>query len=143
VIRAVLDTNSLVSAVLIEHGVARRILRAAYEREFACVSSTPLVTEVVRTFSRPRIQRNYRVSPDEVEQLRRFLESDLVSVPITMQVSGVATHPEDDLVIATAVATGADYLVTYDRQLLKLENYGGVRIVTPYQFLQVLQAETE
>ena len=104
------------------------------------VSSTPIVTEVLRSFGRPRIRRKYRVEPGDIERLRRFLRSELVSVTITAQVSGIATHPEDDLVLATALSARAGYLVTYDRQLLKLGSYRGVQIVTPYQFLQILQA---
>jgi putative PIN family toxin of toxin-antitoxin system len=141
VILAVLDTNLLVSAILIEHGIARRILRGAYEREFACFCSVPIVSEAMRCFARPRIQQRYRVAPREITRLRRFLESSLVLVPITMQVSGVATHPEDDLVLATALSAHADYIVTYDRQLLRLGSHQGVRVVTPYQFLQILETQ--
>ena len=55
--------------------------------------------------------------------------------------SGVATHPEDDLVLATAVSAQADYLVTRDRQLLKLGSYQGVAIVSPTEFLDELQKD--
>ena len=66
----------------------------------------------------------------------------MVSVPVTAQVQGVATHPEDDLILATAISGNADYLVTGDRQLLALGSYGGVRIVTPRDFLAILDAES-
>ena len=52
--------------------------------------------------------------------------------------SGVATHPEDDLILSTAIVSKADYLVTSDRQLLALGEYEGVRIITPRDFLTVL-----
>ncbi len=57
---------------------------------------------------------------------------------MTISVQGVATHPEDDLILATAVSGGAQYLVTGDRQLLKLGNYQGVQIVTARDFLDRL-----
>lgn len=62
-------------------------------------------------------------------------------VPITVVVSGVATHPEDDLVLATAVSGQVDYLVTLDRQLLSLGEYQGVRIVSTREFLAALPPE--
>jgi uncharacterized protein len=51
----------------------------------------------------------------------------------------VAGDPDDDPVIATAVAARADYLVTGDRRhLLPLGAYAGTRIVTPRQFFDIL-----
>ena len=96
-ISAVLDANTLVSAILVELGISRQILRAAYERRFICLCSAAIVAEVLRAFNRPRVRRRYTIDPNEVEELRRFLESELVAVAITVNVHGVATHPEDDL----------------------------------------------
>lgn len=59
--------------------------------------------------------------------------------PLTATVNGVATHPEDDLVLAAAVSARADYLVTSDTKLLRLESYEGVQIVSPATFLDVLE----
>jgi putative PIN family toxin of toxin-antitoxin system len=140
-ITAVLDANALVSALLVAQGVPAAILRAAYERRFVCISSAPIVTEVFRTLTRPRVQRRFQIQPADVERLRRFLESDLVLVAITAQVHGAATHPEDDLVLAPAVSARSDYLVTGDRQLQNLGTYQGVSILSPRQFLEVLQRE--
>ena len=56
-------------------------------------------------------------------------------------VRGVATHPEDDYILATAVSGSADYLVTADAQLLKLGVFQDVQIVTPAAFLNILDAE--
>ena len=56
----------------------------------------------------------------------------------------MATHPQDDLVLAAAVSAGADYLVTGDRKLLSLGRYLGVTIVSPRTFLTLLeQGETD
>ena len=51
----------------------------------------------------------------------------------------IATHPEDDLVLATAVSAQADYLVTGDRQLLALGTYQGVRNVRAREFIDTLE----
>jgi len=62
-------------------------------------------------------------------------------VPITVEVRGVATHPEDDLVIATAVNAGADYLVTGDKELLAVGAYQSVTIRNPRAFLELLTGD--
>jgi predicted nucleic acid-binding protein len=58
-------------------------------------------------------------------------------------VRGVATHWQDDRVIATALAGSADYLVTGDKELLRLKSYRTVRIVSPLEFLEILRVEDD
>jgi len=55
--------------------------------------------------------------------------------PLTVEVTGVATHPEDDLILATAVAGEASYLVTGDRKLRAVGAFQGVTILSPREFL--------
>lgn len=57
---------------------------------------------------------------------------------ITVQVTGIATHAHDDLVLATAISAGAEYLVTGDRGLRDVGEYQGVAILTPREFLDRL-----
>jgi predicted nucleic acid-binding protein len=49
---------------------------------------------------------------------------------------------DDDLVLATAVAAGAELIVTGDDDLLVLKEYEGVAIVSPRQFLERLDADS-
>jgi predicted nucleic acid-binding protein len=58
-----------------------------------------------------------------------------VRTSIRHEVHGVATHSEDDLILATAVSAEADYLVMGDRKLQDLVTYEGVTIASPRQFL--------
>ena len=52
----------------------------------------------------------------------------------------VTNDPKDDPIIATAVAAKADYLVTGDRaHLLPLQQYEGVQILSPKEFLDILR----
>ncbi len=137
-IRAVLDANVLVSAILVPAGIPARILLAAFAGVFSCLASEAIVGEVLTTVGRDRVRRRYRVDPSRLSQVRNFLESRPVLVPITVAVRGVATHPEDDLILATAISAQADYLVTGDRQLLALGQFNGVQIVTPRDFATIL-----
>ena len=53
---------------------------------------------------------------------------------------GVCRDPNDDMVLACALAAVAEYLVTRDKDLLVLRQYAGIAIVTPEAFLAVLRA---
>ena len=52
----------------------------------------------------------------------------------------VPDDPDDDMVVATALAAEAEYLVTGDRHLLSLGSYQGVSMLKPARFLEVLDA---
>ena len=53
-------------------------------------------------------------------------------------VHGIATAPEDDLILATAVSGKATYLVTGDRQLQKVGEYRGIEVLRAREFLSQL-----
>lgn len=142
-ISAVLDTNTFISAMLFPSGVPGRILTLARNRRFTLVTATPILTETMRVLTYPHIQQKYRISQHEIERLRRFFQRRAVITKITADATGVATHPEDDLILATADSAGADYLVTGDRQLQRIGTYKGVRIVNPRHFLDVLESSQD
>jgi putative PIN family toxin of toxin-antitoxin system len=61
--------------------------------------------------------------------------------PQIEDVSGSAAHPHDDPILSTAVSGTADFLVTGDRELLALGEFMSISIVTPRQFLAVLDLQ--
>ena len=61
--------------------------------------------------------------------------------PITVDVTSVASHAEDDVVLATALSARAKYLVTGDKRLRERVAYRGTRLVSPRQFLADLESE--
>jgi uncharacterized protein len=143
VIRAVLDANVFASGVLRFDSSASppaEILRRWLARSFELVTSDHLITEIERTllthpYFAPRVTRATGV---EWVSLLRTLGTQ---TKMTEVVAGVASHPEDDLVLATAVSAQADHLVTGDRQLQRLERYRGVTIVNPRGFLMLLETQ--
>jgi uncharacterized protein len=141
VISAVLDTNTIVSAAIVPQGIPSQILQAGRSQQFLWITSTVIIDEVIRTLHRPRIQRKYQVSAADVDRMRELLERETIVSLLSVQVQGVATHPEDDQILATAVSVQADYLVTGDQQLQRLGSFQGVTIVTPRRFLEIISAE--
>src|SRR5947199_10734 len=95
-----------------------QLLNKVFRRETRVVAV--IIDEVTRTLRRPRIQRKYQIRGADVDRVRELLERETVISPISTQVQGVATHPEDDLILATAVSAQVDYLVTGDQQLQRL-----------------------
>lgn len=135
-IGAVLDTNVLASGFLGRDGTPDRILRRWDDGAFDLITSEAILHELERTLAgsyfRQRISEN-----DAAEALLRLRQSaTLVDTPALPEPT--ASHPEDDRILSTALSGGADYLVTGDAQLRRLNTFHGVVIVTPREFLDLL-----
>lgn len=72
----------------------------------------------------------------------RLLRQATGHVIPTAVVRSIAPHPEDDAVLAAAVSTHAEYLVTGDRDFLRVRHYQGTELITPRAFLVVLFGTT-
>ncbi len=127
--RVVLDANVLAPAFVNPAAAAGRLVVAWRNGDFELVVSEPILAELRRTYQDPYYAR--RVSPAEAEAAVTLVRTRATLVALTVPVIGVATHPEDDLVLSTVASGAADYLATRDRQLLQLGNFQGARILHP------------
>ncbi len=140
-VRAVLDTNVLVSGLVSEKGAPRRILDAWLEERFTLVSSLYLVEELLHVLSYPRIAK--RLSLDEGE-LAIIVAVLLAKAEVTLgrlRLPGTTRDPKGDAVVACAKEGEADYIISGDQDLLVLGEYEGILIVTPGQFVEMLSVE--
>jgi predicted nucleic acid-binding protein len=55
------------------------------------------------------------------------------------EVHVIARDPQDNTIVACALATHAHYIVTRDKDLLDLQSYQGIRILSPERFLTLLR----
>jgi putative PIN family toxin of toxin-antitoxin system len=144
VIRTVLDSNVIVSGFtgeLVPASAPGEPIRRWRRNEFHVIVSHHILGEVGRAFASPYHQR--RLTLPQVAGASRFLRAKAELTPITVSIAGIASHPEDDLVLAAAVSAKADCLVIGDVNLRKLDRFQGVNILSPREFLTLLeQAET-
>lgn len=137
-IRAVLDTNVLVSGLVGQKGPPRQILDAWLEGQYKLVLSLYLVDELAHVLSYPRIVEQVHLTPEELEAVLAALLSQAELAPGRLQLQGVTRDPKDDPVVACAVEGQADYIVSGDQDLLALGEYDGIQVVTPRRFVEML-----
>jgi uncharacterized protein len=131
------DANILVSSSIAPAGgTLSQIIDEWKNRAFEVVISEHIFHEVQRALDDHYFRQ--RLTSTEITEFLTLVRTRAAFVAISVTVDGVATHPEDDLVLATALSAQADYLVTGDRQLLRLGIYAGVRIVRPREFIDIL-----
>ena len=109
-IKAILDTNVLVSGMLSEQGPPRRVLDAWPEGHYALVTSLYLVDELIHVLSYPRIADRFRLAEQEITDILAALLSQAEITPGQLHLSGATRDPKDDAVVACAMEGGADYL---------------------------------
>ena len=141
-LKAVLDTNVLVSSLLVKAGVPAQVVDAWRQQQYILVTSPELIAEARATLDYPRLRRKYALSDEHVEGLINLLEHDALVVPGQAQVTGaVPGDPADEKVLACAVDAEADVIVSGDMHLLVLGDYRGIPILTARAFLQLLAEE--
>lgn len=139
--RVVLDTNTLVSAVLSPNGPPRRLLDDARRRVFELCSSAVLMAELIDVVSREKFARRFALAGltplGIVGEIRRLaVMAAPASVPPV-----VANDADDDHVLACALAGNADLIVSGDKHLIGLGGeYQGIRIVTPAEAVRIVTA---
>lgn len=139
--RIVCDSTVLVSAFLATDGTAARVLDLALTDRVHLVVSETIIAEtgkVLLTYD--RIRRRYTYTDEEVQGFCSKLGEAFTLLTAFSPVSGVCRDPNDDMVLACAVAAAAPYLVTRDKDLLVLQQYAGVTMITPEAFLAFLRA---
>lgn len=138
-ISAVLDTNILASGTITTSTPPGQILNAWRTDQFELVVSVHIIDELERTFKKSYFQN--RLNPSDIAAFVDLLQNEATIIPITAKVHGVATHPEDDLALATAVSAKADYFVTGDKPLLNKvgPSYQRVKVVSAKDFLEILK----
>ena len=137
--KVVLDTNVLASGLASfrnPSSTVAQILRLWHAGGFTLVTSEYILTELPHTLQTPYFRQ--RLTPQQINSAMSLFRSEATSTPITTKVQGVATHPEDDVILATAVSASADYLVTGDKKLQHVGTYQGVAILSPRRFVEIL-----
>src|SRR5271165_3539560 len=134
--RVVLDTNVVASALLWD-GTPRQLLRVGRGKDVQLFTSAALLAELTDILSRSKFNKKIAASLLSVDQLVD-LYSELAALVRPIPVPRMAPDPDDDVVIGTALAAKADFIVTGDRALLTLAEYEGGRIISVSEALRSL-----
>jgi putative PIN family toxin of toxin-antitoxin system len=129
-VRVVCDTNVLVAALVAE-GLCRDIVKRRVPAQ-DLFTSKGLLDELVDT-----LRRKFRIEPRDIPFLKAYRERAGLVKPAKLA-RPVCRDPDDDLVLATAVAAKAHCILTGDDDLLILKNFAGIAILSPRAFVDAM-----
>ncbi len=137
--RVVLDTNVIVSGLIVTDSLPNRVLAAGETGLFELVVSPLLLSELRNVLLRPYLQNRLGWADDQIWDFVSGLR-EIGQLVEPVQQLHVLMDEADNRFLEAGVAGEAEYIVTGDAQLLALAKYEGIQIVTPAQFVAILAA---
>ncbi|MGH7885998.1 MAG: putative toxin-antitoxin system toxin component, PIN family [Thermodesulfobacteriota bacterium] len=134
-IKVVLDTNILLSALLFKKRTSEIV--DLWKKE----EITPFFT--IYTFDEFKKALEYSKFSLTEDEIYSIIYKDVIPffqvVEDTENIRGVCSDPDDDKFLSCAVSCKADFIVTGDKDLLILKLYKKVPILTPREFVELIQ----
>ena len=137
-LRTVVDTNTAVSACIVPLSMPREAIRRAIALGTLLVSDDSRF-EMDKVFRRQKLDR-YISQSDRLDYLSLILSSS-ENIVVT-EVIDECRDPKDNIILELAVSGNADYIITGDADLLVLNPFKGIAIVTPAEFLTHIERLT-
>jgi len=134
--KVVLDTNVFISGLMLPYSKAGIILKAWHQSKVEVVTSDYLLGEIKRVLTYPKIAKRLNWSESKANQFIELLNLFTTSVDISATQAIVTRDCNDNAILATYIASHADYLVTGDDDLLSMKQQ--YAIITVNEFVEKL-----
>ena len=121
-----LDTNFLVSATQWDHSVAHKLLEKFIRENHELFTTKEILEEFEEI-----LKRDFKYSNEESRNIIERVLQFLTLVTPTEKVIIVKEDPDDNKIIECAIESNSEYILSYDKHLLKLKEYQGIKIVKP------------
>jgi len=134
-IKVVIDTNTLISAIGWKDTKPRKVLDGCLSRKWNLVESIDLLKEFLEVIQRPKF--DFISEEDKREFLISLMNiCDIVEPKKRLDI--VKDDPDDNMVLECALEAKADYIISGDEHLQKLKAFENIKVVSPDDFLKLL-----
>ena len=129
--KVTVDTNFLISATQWDYSVAHKLLKKFILSDAKIFTTQDILDETAEV-----LERDFKYSKSEAKNIieKILLFADLIEPK--QKVDVIKDDPDDNKVVECAIESSSDYIITYDRHLLKLKEYKGIKIVKPEEVLK-------
>ncbi|MBE9186330.1 putative toxin-antitoxin system toxin component, PIN family [Microcoleus sp. LEGE 07076] len=133
--KIVVDTNIFVSGWL-WGGIPARLFRLARTHQLIICASEAILAELANTLNKQKLQAKLQSLGFTVNGLMSGTRELVQVYPISTVNLPELRDTNDNMILGTAIAADADVIVTGDLDLLVLQEYEGIPIVTAREFLE-------
>lgn len=130
--RVVVDTNVWISGIVFG-GKPEQVLRRLLDGAADLIISEELIAEL-----RQKMTQKFPDYLTRFNKIEASVREDVELVKPDKFLAPVCRDPDDDKFIETALAGGANYIVSGDKDLLDIGKYQNIRIIKPAEFLKLL-----
>jgi len=140
--KAIIDTNLIISALIVEHSLPFQLLQAWENQKFTLLISPELLDEIKEVLGREELKKKYHFSTDKINSLLISLRSaaELVRSLPYEDLPFHCRDPKDNILLAAVFGGEASHLITGDKDILVLKEKAhlkGLHIVTVREFLSL------
>lgn len=135
--RVVIDTNVLISGIIQKSGFPFKVVKLWEDEVIVLITSVATIEEAERVLNYPKIRKRYTLTSNDIQRTVANLLKYSVLVQDPPIPNVIEQDPDDNKILATAIAGKADYIISGDMHLLTLKNYRGIEIVTPKMFCEI------
>lgn len=128
-----IDTNFLISATQWDYSEAHKLLVKFLEKDIQIFSSR----EILREFS-VVLERDFLYSKEEIVKIIEKVIVFLNLIELTSVIEIIKEDIEDNKILACAVDSDSEYIITYDKHLLKLKEFQGIKILKPEDIREII-----
>ncbi|MGI0041164.1 MAG: putative toxin-antitoxin system toxin component, PIN family [Nitrosopumilaceae archaeon] len=133
-LRIVLDTNILVSAI-ISNGKPRKLFKMGIDGKYKILISKETLDELSKVLQRQK----FKMTGGEIICVVSALMKTGENVRITSNFEVISNDPDDNIIINTAHDGNADYIVSGDKDIKTLKNFKKIKIVSVDEMLKILK----
>lgn len=137
--RVVIDTNVLISGILLPSSTPKKALEIIFQNTTPIVSSETF-RELHEKLALPKFDRY--ISARERQLFLRQLLSVSAFIPVSSTITD-CRDPKDNKFLELAVDGSAEYIVSGDQDLLVLNPFRGISILSPQEFLDSFGQDEE
>lgn len=141
-IRIVIDTNLLVSAILTPQGNPAKILKLILQGKFPLILSPAILEEIHRVLRYPKLLKLMSKNKITLQEVDNFIDKLIkiaVITPGNLDLEVIQEDPSDNMILACAVEGEADFIITGDHHLTDLRIFQGIKIIDPAAFLKIVK----
>lgn len=135
-IRAVIDANQFVSALLKPASNSSALLGLAREGKLQLVMSPEIIEEIRAVLLYPRLVKRHRRTPEQIELFMNKMLKVAVITHGATELSIIKEDPSDNKYLECAVTGKAEVIISGDRHLTELKSFRAIRIMKPADFLK-------